>query len=59
MNAFTNDEPSSEFECTLKPEGKLSLHGPVFFAGALQRRRDWLLLSDCLLIRTIEFLLTS
>lgn len=53
MNAFNAGVPSRAFAWFLKPDGKLSLQGPVFFDGAWQRRRDWLRLSACLAIRTI------
>lgn len=45
--------PSIALACNLNPLGRLSLIGPVFFAGPRVLRGDRLRLSDCLLIRTI------
>ena len=55
MNATFSRPPSSAFECSLKPFGRLSLSDPVFAEGARCLRGDLLRLSDCLLIRTMIF----
>jgi len=54
MNEVCAKSPSTALACTLKPCGRASLTGPVFFAGGAGRRLETARIFDCLLMRTME-----